>query len=346
VTATVTDEALERLELVLGGPVFFQTLRTAVELDLFTILAQHPGAPLDRLAQLTGVDRRPMRIVLLGCTALQLVEKRGPRYYNTPVSDSRLNRASPVNIVATVEFGHRIVYRAIFHLLDAVRMNTNAGLSEFTGTGDTIYERLAHAPDLERVFHAGLRTTSGLSVDHLLGHVDFASVRHVLDVGGGDGTVLSGLARRHPHLRGTLLERGSVCARARARFEAEELTDRVDAREVDCVAESFPSGPDCILLMHFLTIWSEETNRALVRKCHQTLPAGGRLVVFDGAQSNDERGPVRAARWSPYFLVLASGQGLFYTADEYAGWMRQAGFIDVEQQYTSPDHALVVGVRP
>src|SRR5215831_9329046 len=45
-----TPAQLEQLELILGGHVFFQTLRSAVSLDVFTLLARSPGVSLARLA--------------------------------------------------------------------------------------------------------------------------------------------------------------------------------------------------------------------------------------------------------------------------------------------------------
>jgi SAM-dependent methyltransferase len=341
-----SDAALERLELVLGGHVFFQTLRTAVELDLFTLLGDNPGASLEQLAALTGIAIKPMRIVLLGCVALELISKRGSGYYNTPLAEVRLRRDRPGNIVSTVEFAHRLVYRPMFHFSESVRANTNVGLSEIPGEGRTLYDRIAADPELERVFHAGLEATSALNVEQLLDCVDLSDRTHVLDVGGGNGTALCSLVRRHPLLRGTVLETPTVCALARARIAAAGLADRIAIYPANGFTDPFPRGADCILLMHFLTIWSEETNAALMRKSFEALPPGGTVVVFDGAQMNDGTGPIRAARWSPYFLVVSSGEGMFYSPDEYAGWMRQAGFESIRQHQTAKDHVVTIGRHP
>jgi SAM-dependent methyltransferase len=340
------DAALERLELILGGHVFFQLLRAAVTLDLFTLLARHPGASLDRLVQLTGVARKPMRILLLGCTALRLIVKENIGYHNSSIAESRLSRDSPTNILPTVEFAHRLVYRGMYHLADAIRANSNVGLSEFPGDEKTLYERLSHAPELEQVFHDGLQASSSQNVEQLIAHMDFSTIQHVLDVGGGTATALCALARRYAHLHGTVLDSPSVCALARTRIAAAGLSPRITAYEANGCTDPFPRGADCILLMHFLTIWAEETNLELMRKSYDALPAGGSIVVFDGAQNNDGTGPLRAARWSPYFLVLSSGEGMFYTPDEYTGWMRQTGFVDIRQIQTAPDHLLIVGQRP
>jgi SAM-dependent methyltransferase len=338
--------ALEHLELILGGHVFFQTLRSAVDLDVFTLLACNPGASLACLAELVGIEHKPMRILLLGCTALGLIEKRGDGYHNQPVAATLLNRQQPGNIIATVQFAHHLVYRPMFHMCEAIRANRNVGLAEFAGEGKTLYERLSQQPELERIFQEGLESTTTTNVEQLLSRFDFNRICHVLDVGGGNGTALCALAARHPHLQGTIFETPTVCALARERVAAAGLSDRINVCPGDSFTEPFPAGADCILFMHFLTIWSERSNLELLRKSYLALPPGGYVVLFDGAQCNDGTGPVRAARWSPYFLVLSSGEGMFYTPDEYTHWLQLAGFVDIQQTVTSVDHVVIAGRRP
>lgn len=310
----VLAEDTERLELILGGHIFFQTLRSAIALDLFTVLVRNPGASLESLCESVAIEEQPMRILLLGCTALRLIEKRGEGYYNSPVSTALLSRDSGRNIIANVEFAHRLVYRPMFHMYDAMRANRNIGLDEFSGPGDTLYERLSHEPELERVFHEGLQSTSALNVEQLLDHFDFSSVRHVLDVGGGNGTALCAVASRHAGLCGTILETASVCSLADQQIAAAGMSDRVGTRAGDSFSDSFPTGADCILFMHFMTIWSPQSNLELLRKSYAVLPPGGSVVIFDGAQSNDRTGPLRAARWCPYFWFFRRARACFTQA--------------------------------
>ncbi|MDP9051183.1 MAG: acetylserotonin O-methyltransferase [Acidobacteriota bacterium] len=338
-------EGMERLEMVLGGHVFFQTLRSAVEFDLFTLLARNPGASMTELAGRVGIEHQSMRILLLGCTALGLVERRGDGYHNSETAQLLLSRDSTRNITAAVEFAHKLVYRPMFHLYEALRTGRNIGLDEFPGNGKTFYERLSNSPELERLFQAGLQSTSATSVQQLSSCFDFGRVRHVLDVGGGNGTALCSLLHNHPHLKGTVFETPTVCALAREQIAQVGMSDRIGTFSGNSFTDPFPEGADCILFMHFMTIWSERSNRELFRKSYEALPVGGLAIVFDGVQSNDQTGPLRAARWSPYFLVLSSGEGMFYTGDEYAHWMREAGFVDVNQIPTPMSHAVIVGQR-
>jgi SAM-dependent methyltransferase len=336
----------DRLELILGGHVFFQTLRSAVDLDLFTILSSSPGITLDKIAAFAGVEVKPMRVLLLGCTSLGLVTKQGDLYYNTPTAEAFLNKNSASNMIPAIEFSHHLVYRPMFHMASAIREGRNTGLTEFPGKGSTLYERLREQPELERIFQNGLQSSSAANTAQLLANFDFGGTRHVLDVGGGKGTALCILAEKFPHIKGTVFESPTVCALATEYIASSGLAPRLTAQPGDAFNDTLPTGADCILFMHFMTIWSEQSNVELLKKSFTALPRGGHVIVFDGMQSNDRTGPIRAARWSPYFMVLSSGEGMFYTPFEYEDWMRQAGFVNVRSVQTAPDHVVVIGRRP
>lgn len=62
-------------------------------------------------------------------------------------------------------------------------------------------------------------------------------------------------------------------------------------------------------------------------------------------QNDAEDGPAGAAMGSPYFLCLATGEGMFYTWREYEGLMREAGFTSVRSRRLPMQHGLIVGTK-
>jgi precorrin-6B methylase 2 len=170
-------------------------------------------------------------------------------------------------------------------------------------------------------------------------------VKHLVDVGGGDGTNIIALARRWPSLRATVFDSPTVCEIARKNIAASELAGRLDAVPGECFADPFPKDADCLMFCHFFTIWGEAKDRELLRKCHDSLPPGGKAIIFNMMQHDDETGPLSAAVGSPYFLSLATGLGMLYTWREYETWMRDAGFRSVQRHKLLRDHGLIVGTK-
>ena len=124
---------MERLYLVFGGHIFFQTLRTAVQLDLFTLLAKEGPLTREEIARRLGIAEQPARIVLLGLTTVGLVRKRGSNYSNSHLAGILLDKGSPRKITAYVELQHRAMYKGLYWMLESVREYRNVGLKEFRG---------------------------------------------------------------------------------------------------------------------------------------------------------------------------------------------------------------------
>ncbi len=336
---------MEKLYPILGGHIYFQTLSAAVQLDLFGLLKKHGELALPDIAAYLGIQQKPARILLLGCTTLGLVRKRGSKYTNSQLSARLLVPDAPGNLVPIVKWQHFINYRAMYWFYDALRENRNVGLKEIPGEEPTLYQRLTRRPELERIFQDAMEAIS-VQVNQLLGeYVDFSNVRHLVDVGGGNGANVIALARKYPDLRATVFDSPSVCRIAEENIRAAGLADRVDAVPGNCFADPFPAGADCLLFAHFFTIWSEPQNRKLLGKCHDALPPGGSVIIFNMMQSDDEDGPMSAALGSPYFLTLATGGGMLYTWKEYETWMRDAGFSSTQKHVLPSDHGAMIGFK-
>jgi hypothetical protein len=58
---------------------------------------------------------------------------------------------------------------------------------------------------------------------------DFAPLRTIVDVGGGNGALLSGILRAYPHLHGTVFDQPHAAERARQQIAASGLAERCEA---------------------------------------------------------------------------------------------------------------------
>ena len=91
-----------------------------------------------------------------------------------------------------------------------------------------------------------------------------------------------------------------------------------------------------------LTIWSPEKNQALLAKCYRSLPAGGKLLIFNMVSWDDETGPLICALGSAYFQAIATGEGMLYCGQDYESWLRAAGFAAITR-VCAPDGACAAG---
>ncbi len=336
---------IERLYLVMGGHIYFQTLCTATNLGVFRKLSEQGPMTCEELACEIGCPQKGVRILLLGLATLGWVKKSGDRFKVTSFAKRVFAGRDSGTILPVLKWQNEINYRPLQYFQRAVELGRNVGLQVYEGTEPTLYERLVHQPALEKIFQDAMEGISVQANTMLARFIDFGSVRYIVDVGGGNGTNIITLARQYPKLRASVFDSASVCEIAKANIGASGYSDRLGTIVGDCFIDPFPSSADCLMFCHFFTIWSEEQNRALLRKCYDSLPDGGKVIIFNMMQHNSEDGPFSAAMSSPYFLTLATGTGMLYTWREYEQWTYAAGFSKVDMYRLPRDHGVIVGTR-
>jgi precorrin-6B methylase 2 len=314
-------------------------------LGVFDRLSEQPDQTLDQLAATVALQSQPARILMSGLATLRLVQKTGDTFSNSPIAQEVLVRSSPGSMVDVLGWQAHIVYPAEVDFLEALKQGRNVGLRHFPGEGESLYSRLASDPPLEKVFHNAMSSLSLSANAILCDKGDFSGVKHLVDAGGGDGTNAIALAKANPHLMITIFDAPSVCELANKNIEAAGLKGRVNTYPGDFFETEFPDGIDAIIYSHMLTIWSLETNTALLRRSWDALPEGGKLFIFNMMASDDDIGPIAATLGSPYFLTIATGEGMLYSWKDYEGCLADAGFEQTQRHELPRNHGLLVGVK-
>ncbi|WP_117210214.1 methyltransferase [Allorhizocola rhizosphaerae] len=342
----VTIADADYLRIIIHGTTAFELLRTALEFDLFEKLESGGPATVEQVASALRVDAQPARILLLGLASLRLLEIQEGGYVNSDVVRRKLLRSSPRFLGPLVDIQDRIINAGMGDFAESMRRNTNVGLRRLGGPGTTLYERLTAHPQLQQVFYANMSDASRHAFAQMLDRYDFSRVRHVIDIGGGDGTNSIELARRYPHLQVTVFDHEAVTQLAAQRIDDPDLCKRIHFRPGDLFTDSLPTGADAILYFHIFEIWSPERNTELLRKCHAALADGGVCLVYSFVSDDAGTGSLTAGLVSPYFLTIASGEGMAYSPADVRRAVLDAGFSRVEcHQDLGFSHALVVGHR-
>ncbi|GAA2354020.1 methyltransferase [Streptomyces violaceusniger] len=340
------DPVLERFHFLVNAPALFNAVATAAELRIFPFLSMKPGAGPEEIRAFCGLPAHQLRVLLQAVCTTGLLQRRDGGYHNSPVAEELLAADDAPDSWSHILTGWKEVYYPAFaHMTKALRAGTNTALDAHPGDEPTLYQRLAHNPPLEEVFHRAMSAFTLRSVDALVEQPVFEGVRHVLDVGGGDGSTSARLVARHPDLRSTVFDMPSV-SRLADHAAAAAYPDRVTLLPGDIFADPFPEGPDAVLFSHVLEIFDEDAILRLLGKAHASLPAGGKVMLYGYNVSDDETEGVFGARLGLYFNVLASGRGMAYPARDYERWLRRAGFEEVTTVSGLPyEHGLSLGAK-
>jgi hypothetical protein len=164
-----------------------------------------------------------------------------------------------------------------------------SGLLQVARTGRPVYERMFRRPfwaDLEadpqrgRAFEALMAVQVSLVADEVATAYDWSDVRHVVDVGGGTGTLLAALLTKHPALRGTLADLPSTVETGRRNLTTAGLSDRCTFAPGSFFASLPPDG-GVYVLSRILHDWNDNDAKAILRRCAEAAGSAGRVLAIE-----------------------------------------------------------------
>jgi len=109
---------------------------------------------------------------------------------------------------------------------------------------------------------------------------DFSRFDALVDVGGGDGTLIAAILKAVPGMRGVLFDLPAGVEAAVQTLEAAGVSDRCEVVTGDFFT-SVPDGADAYLLKSVIHDWDDERAVAILRSCRRAMPATGTVLVVE-----------------------------------------------------------------
>ena len=333
------DETVTPRSIMQIGMGFWasKTLLSAVELGLFTALAGG-SMSLEALRTRLGLHERGARDFFDALVALGFLTRENGRYANTDETALFLDRGKPSYIGGLLEMSNARLYQHWGKLTEALR--TGRQQNEETGGGDTFAALYADPARLETFLRA-MTGVSLLSGRAMAAAFPWAQVESFIDVGCAQGGLTAEIARAHPHLSATGFDLPQVGPVFERYIADHGLAARVRFQSGDFFAEKLPTA-DVIIMGHILHDWDLTEKRMLLRKAHDALPAGGKLIVYDSMIDDDRRANAHGLLMSLNMLIETPG-GFDYTGADCIGWMSEAGFHDAKLHPLDGPTSMVVG---
>ncbi len=304
-----------------------RALLSALELDLFSAVGQ--GASAEEVARKLHTDTRGTEMLLHAVAALNLLEKRDGRFFNTPTSARFLTDGSRDN--ARPALMHTVhLWPRWSNLTECVRQ----------GKPPAAHTR---SEEQTRAFIAAMdRNAKELAgaTAHAVGN----GFKRMLDLGGGSGAYSIAFAKANPQLRVDLLDMANVVQLTQQYLRQAGVADRVSTRAGDMLTDDLGQGYDLALLAAICHMFSPEQNLKLFRRIYGALTSKGRLVVRDFILEPDKTAPQFAALFSLNMLVNTEG-GASYSEAEYAEWLRAAGFSEVQRVRLPGPSNLMIAIK-
>lgn len=333
---TVTPDAILQLGFAFWGS---KTLLSAVELGLFTLLADGP-LTVEAVTARLSLHPRSVRDFLDALVALGQLERRENLYANTAAAAVFLDRRKPTYVGGILEMANARLYPFWGALTEGLR--SGAPQNE-TKEGRDLFDEIYRDPAILSEF---LKAMSGLSLgaaNAIAGRFPWADYKTFADIGTAQGALPVTLSRAHRHLGGIGFDLPVVRAHFEAYVAQYGLAERLSFRAGDFFADPLPAA-DVLIMGRILHDWGLDKKRMLIRKAYEALPFGGALIIYDSVIDDERRRNVFGLLMSLNMLI-ETREGFDFTGADCMAWFKEAGFVETRVEPLVGPDSMVIGIK-
>jgi hypothetical protein len=261
-------------------------IRAAATLRIADILAIRPREVADLAAEL-GVNEDALRRLLRYLARRGLFQEQNADTYATTSIAAVLYDDHPWRLRKWLDYdgaGGRMAL-ATPGMLSALRTGT-AAYKEICGR--EFWDDLEHSPEISDSYDALMGDLSEAMAPGIVKVYDWGKIGHLVDVGGGNGTLISSLLKCYKNLTATLVEMPRTAARAADRLRSDDLLDRCRVIAGD-MFDPLPPSADVYLLSFVLHAFADNAAAQILRRCAQAGNPDSHIMVIecvtDGAES-------------------------------------------------------------
>jgi hypothetical protein len=218
-----------------------------------------------------------------------------------------------------IMMGEKWVWCSVGEMLHSVRTGQSGFEHVF---GARTFDYYAQHPHAARFAVEGMTSRSAAENAAIVGAYDFSDASTVIDVAGGQGSLLSSILAANSNLRGTLFDMRHVVDTAGPLIERSGLQGRCRLAAGNFF-DFVPADADIYMLKKVIHDWEDGDAISILGNCRRAIPRTGRLLLVE---------LIVPAPNAPSFakmldlLMLCYAGGRERTEDEYRELLASAGF--------------------
>ncbi|AOS84880.1 C-20 methyltransferase BchU [Chlorobaculum limnaeum] len=324
-------------ELIFKGLIEFSCMKAAIELDLFSHMAEGPKDLATLAADTASVPPR-LEMLLETLRQMKVISLEDGKWSLTPFAEYMFspNPKEP-NL-------HQLpVAKAMGFLADDFYMGLSQAVrGQKNFKGQVPYPPVTREDNL--YFEEIHRSNAKFAIQLLLEEARLDGIKKMIDVGGGIGDISAALVKNFPELDSTILNLPGAIDLVNENAAEKGVADRLRGIAVDIYKESYPEA-DAVMFCRILYSANEQLSTIMCKKAFDAMQSGGRLLILDMVIDDAE---------NPNFDYLSHyilGAGMpfsvlgFKEQARYKEILESLGYTDVTM-VRKYDHLLVQAVKP
>ncbi|MGB2666566.1 MAG: methyltransferase [Candidatus Acidiferrum sp.] len=332
---TSSTETPMRLLSMSHGLIIQQALYCAAKLGVADLLKDGPQTSSE-LARDLKVNESALYRILRLLASQSVFDETSPRTFANTELSQFLCSGVPGSVRSILIFrGSELFFAPFAEILYTVRTGEPARTKVFGMDG---WEYLKQHPEQARIFDDAMTDMSAIVGPMVAVAYDFGRWGSVMDVGGGNGSLLASVLKAHPETRGVLADVPHVLERAQQRgILAGELQARSAMQPCDFFRE-VPSGCRAYMMKNVIHDWDDEHAEKILTNCRRAVPKDGALLLVEWTL---HEGNLHAAGKLLDVIMLVMTGGKERTAEEYSQLLARSGFRLNQVVLTSSDMSII-----
>lgn len=263
-------------EYVYPGILVAQAIYAAVKFRIPDLIASGPKT-VSELALECGAHEPTLDRLMRALVSIDLfVRTPDGRYRNSPLTEV-LRTDHPQSLSAESTFyAAPFLWRPLGAFSESVRTGEPAFDLVF---GESFFAYIAAHPEEAAVYNRVMTHEILWATPALLRACNFSRFKRLVDVGGGQGALLSNILAATPQLQGILFDRPQVVAGAR-QFVKGEVAKRAEIVGGDFF-ESVPEGGDAYLLRKVIHDWEDEDAIRILRNVRHAMGTNSTMLLIE-----------------------------------------------------------------
>ncbi|KAL1208395.1 Caffeic acid 3-O-methyltransferase 3 [Cardamine amara subsp. amara] len=329
-----------------SSSVLPMVLKTAIDLGLFDILAESASSSSLSASQIVSLlssktqqphDSSLVNRILRFLASYSIVTCSVSTDYGEPCVVYGLapvakyftkNQEGGGSLAPLVNlFQDKIMIDMWHNLKDSV---LEGGLPFNKTHGSSAVELVGRDTRFREVFQSSVRGFNEVFMEEFLKNYNgFNGVKSLVDVGGGDGSLISKIISKHPHIiKAINFDLPSIINTSSASPGIENVAGDMFT--------SIPKG-EAIFMKWMLHSWDDEHCVKILSNCYQSLPPNGKVIVIDMVIPELPGDTLldKSLFQFELFMMNMNPSGKERTKREFETLARLAGFSNVQVPFTS-----------
>lgn len=316
-----TESPAEAVVRMAGGFATTQVLVTAVQSGVADFMGGRE-CTADEIGRALRLDVRALYRFMRMMVALDLLVELDEDRFRLSDAGQLMRTDHPQSMRERIVYIGAVNYPVAAAAIHSLRTGETAFDHVF---GQPFFEHLAQEPALGRAFNGLMQRGIEARIASVTSAHDFSQARHIVDLGGGNGALLSSILTGAPRSTGTVFDLPGVIAEARQRLAGSPLGARIAFVEGDLFAGRYPAGADLYILSNIIHDWNDDQAQVILRHCAHAMSPGSELILIEETlPASVLDSPSTVA--NDYSMLLLTG-GLERSEDAYRALLAHSGLV-------------------